>query len=98
MASPQSPSKMSAPIDPARIKQLFADPQRVAASSFLRREIASRMFERLALVKNSPQQVLDAGCGDGADLAQLQKAYPAAQVLGVDAVSAMLAVASGNSQ
>jgi malonyl-CoA O-methyltransferase len=85
---------MSAPIDPARVQQLFADPARVAASDFLRREIAGRMFERLALVKNSPQQVLDAGCGLGADLAQLQKAYPAAQVLGVDAVPAMLAAGS----
>jgi malonyl-CoA O-methyltransferase len=82
---------MSAPIDPARIKQLFADPARVAPSDFLRREIAGRMFERLSLVKNSPQQVLDAGCGIGADLAELQKNYPAAQVLGVDAVPAMLA-------
>jgi malonyl-CoA O-methyltransferase len=82
---------MSAPIDPTRIKQLFADPARVAPSDFLRREIAGRMFERLSLVKNSPQQVLDAGCGIGADLAELQKNYPAAQVLGVDAVPAMLA-------
>ena len=95
MASPQSPSKMSAPIDPARVQQLFADPARIAPSDFLRREIAGRMFERLALVKNSPQQVLDAGCGAGADLAQLQKTYPAAQVLGVDAVPAMLAAAGG---
>lgn len=98
MASPQSPSKMSAPIDQARVCQLFADPARVAASSFLRREIAGRMFERLSLVKNSPQQVLDAGCGTGTDLSQLQKAYPAAQVLGVDAVPAMLRAASGASQ
>jgi malonyl-CoA O-methyltransferase len=89
---------MSAPIDPARIQQLFADPARVAPSDFLRREIAGRMFERLALVKNSPQQVLDAGCGLGADLAQLQKAYPAAQVLGVDAAPAMLAAAGGATQ
>jgi malonyl-CoA O-methyltransferase len=89
---------MSAPIDPARIKQLFADPGQVAASNFLRREVAGRMFERLSLVKNSPQQVLDAGCGDGADLAQLQKAYPAAQVLGVDAVPAMLAAAAASAQ
>jgi malonyl-CoA O-methyltransferase len=89
---------MSAPIDPARIKQLFADPGQVAASNFLRREVAGRMFERLSLVKNSPQQVLDAGCGDGADLAQLQKAYPAAQVLGVDAVPAMLAAATASAQ
>jgi len=96
MASPQSPSKMSAPIDPVRVQQLFADPARVAPSDFLRREIAGRMFERLALVKNSPQQVLDAGCGTGTDLAQLQKTYPAAQVLGVDAVPAMLLAAGGS--
>jgi malonyl-CoA O-methyltransferase len=89
---------MSAPIDPARVQQLFADPGRVAASGFLRREIAGRMFERLSLVKNSPQQVLDAGCGVGDDLAQLQKAYPAAQVLGVDAVPAMLSAAAGTGQ
>jgi malonyl-CoA O-methyltransferase len=89
---------MSAPIDPARVKQLFADPSRVAPSDFLRREIASRMFERLSLVKNSPQQVLDAGCGVGADLAQLQKAYPAAQVLGVDIAPAMLAAAGATTQ
>jgi malonyl-CoA O-methyltransferase len=56
------------------------------------------MFERLSLVKNSPQQVLDAGCGTGADLAHLQQAYPAAQVLGVDAVPAMLAAAAGAAQ
>jgi malonyl-CoA O-methyltransferase len=98
MVSPQTPSKMSAPIDQGRVRQLFADPGRVAASDFLRREVASRMFERLSLVKNSPQHVLDAGCGPGSDLAQLQKAYPAAQVLGVDAVPAMLAVGGAAAQ
>jgi malonyl-CoA O-methyltransferase len=98
MASPQTPSKMSAPIDMARVRQLFADPARSAASDFLRREIAARMFDRLSLVKTAPQRVLDAGCGIGADLAQLQKHYPAAQVLGLDAVPAMLAVAAGGTQ
>lgn len=91
MANPQSPSKMSAPIDLARVRTLFADPVRVAPSDFLRREIASRMHDRLALVKLAPAQVLDAGCGTGADLATLQKDYPAAQVIGVDASAAMLA-------
>jgi malonyl-CoA O-methyltransferase len=80
---------MSAPIDLARVRALFADPARVAPSDFLRREVASRMHERLALVKIAPQQVLDAGCGPGADLALLQKAYPAAQIVGVDAAPAM---------
>jgi malonyl-CoA O-methyltransferase len=80
---------MSAPIDLERVRALFADPARVAPSDFLRREVAARMHERLALVKIAPQHVLDAGCGPGADLALLQKAYPAAQVVGVDAAPAM---------
>jgi SAM-dependent methyltransferase len=42
--------------------------------------------------------VLDAGCGAGADLAALQKVYPAAQVLGLDAAPAMLAEAGGGGQ
>ena len=95
MVSPQAPSKMSAPIDLGRVRRLFADPQRVASADFLRREVASRMFERLALVKTSPRQVLDAGGGAGADIAELQKQYPAAQVIGLDAAPQMLAAAGG---
>jgi len=81
---------MSAPIDQSRVRALFAEPQRVAAADFLRREIAGRMHERLSLVKIVPQRVLDAGCGTGPDLATLQKTYPAAQILGMDASNAML--------
>lgn len=82
---------MSAPIDANRVRALFAEPQRVAAADFLRREIAERMHERLSLVKVAPQRVLDAGCGAGPDLGTLQKTYPAAQILGIDASPAMLA-------
>ena len=84
---------MSAPIDLDRVRTLFAQPGRVAPSDFLRREIAGRMHERLMLVKIVPKQVLDAGCGAGADLALLQKTYPAAQILGIDAAPAMAAAA-----
>jgi malonyl-CoA O-methyltransferase len=38
---------------------------------------------------------LDAGCGAGADLPLLQKSYPAAQILGIDAAEAMLHAAQG---
>jgi malonyl-CoA O-methyltransferase len=93
MVTSSSPSRMSAPIDLARVRRLFADPQRVAASDFLRREIAARMHERLGLVKVAPRRVLDAGCGPGPDLALLQKAYPAAQIIGLDAAFAMLEAA-----
>lgn len=93
MATPQAPSRMSAPIDGRQVRRLFADPARVAGADFLRREIASRMHERLELVKIAPRRVLDAGCGAGADLAVLQKDYPAAQVIGIDGAAAMAAAA-----
>jgi malonyl-CoA O-methyltransferase len=88
---------MSAPIELSRVRQLFGDAARVAGSGFLRREIAGRMHERLALVKLAPERVLDAGCGTGEDLSLLQKTYPAAQILGVDASPSMLATAKGPS-
>jgi malonyl-CoA O-methyltransferase len=80
---------MSAPIEQARVRSLFAQPERILPSDFLRREIAQRMHERLQLIKILPKQVLDAGCGPGADLALLQKTWPAAQILGIDAAPAM---------
>lgn len=83
-------SKLSAPIDLQRVRRLFAQPERVRESDFLRREVASRMQERLALVKLAPQRVLDAGCGEGADLTGLQKRYAEALVVGLDASPAML--------
>jgi malonyl-CoA O-methyltransferase len=85
---------MSAPIDLARVRALFAHPERLSGADFLRREIAARMHERLQLVKVAPARVLDAGCGAGADLARLQQEYPAAQVLGLDAAHAMLRAAA----
>ena len=93
MSVPATPPKMSAPIDPVLVRQLFATPARVAGSDFLRREVSGRMHERLELVKILPKRVLDAGCGPGADLGQLQKDYPAAQLIGLDAAAAMVAAA-----
>ena len=81
---------MSAPIDLSRVRQLFAQPYRVTESDFLRREVATRMHERLGLVRLTPQRVLDAGCGTGADLPALQKHYPQARILGVDGAQEML--------
>lgn len=80
----------SSPIDLRRVRSLFAAPTRIAESDFLRREIAQRMHERLALVKIQPQRVLDIGCGAGADLPLLQAQYEQAQLLGVDASPALL--------
>jgi malonyl-CoA O-methyltransferase len=82
-----------APISVAHVRQLFARPSRVAESQFLRREIAGRMFERLALIKAQPVRVVDAGCGEGQDLLGLHQAFPQASLLGIDASSAMLTAA-----
>ncbi|SHN21294.1 malonyl-CoA O-methyltransferase [Duganella sacchari] len=95
MQVPANPPKLSAPIDLERVRQLFSRPERVQAADFLRREISSRMFDRLELIKIAPLRVLDAGCGTGADLPLLQKMYPAAHILGLDAAEAMLRAAQG---
>ncbi|MDB5794175.1 MAG: bioC [Noviherbaspirillum sp.] len=97
MSSPHPPAgeKLSAPIDLLRVRDLFASPERVAESDFLRREIASRMRERLDLIKVEPRVVLDAGCGEGADIGVLQDRFSEACVLGIDASPAMLDAARG---
>lgn len=93
MASSPNGSNSSGPIDTRRVRELFASPARVADSAFLRREVASRMHERLALVKLAPRHVLDVGCGEGADLPLLQEQYADAQVIGIDASASMLETA-----
>jgi len=70
-------------IDPARVRLLFerAGPAR---ADFILREIATRMFERLDYIRVTPNLVLDAGCGGGADLIALRARYAGARVVGVD--------------
>jgi malonyl-CoA O-methyltransferase len=75
----------SAPIDLRRVRHLFSKPDQLKASDAIYREIASRMHERLQLVRLSPKAVVDAGCGAGADLSVLHNTYPEAQLIGVDA-------------
>ena len=84
---------MSAPIDVVRVRELFRRPERVAGSAFLRREVAGRMHERLALIKIDPQRVLDVGCGEGADLPLLQQRFAQASVFALDAAPEMLSIA-----
>lgn len=93
MASfPNEPEREAriAPISVAAVRRLFSNPQHCADSQFLRREIAARMLERLALIRLSPASVLDAGCGEGQDLLGLQQAFPDARLVAIDASVAML--------
>jgi len=61
-----------------------------SGSDFLYREMARRMGERLDMVRIDPRQILDAGCGLGADRPMLGHRYPEAQWLGVDSSEALL--------
>jgi malonyl-CoA O-methyltransferase len=88
--SHDSNSRFSAPIDLTEVRRLFARPGRIAESNFLRREIAGRMRERLELVKINPQSILDAGCGEGEDLAEMRESFPASNLIALDASWEML--------
>ena len=61
-----------------------------SGSDFLYREMARRMSERLDMVRVDPKQILDAGCGLGADRTMLVHRYPAAQWFGVDSSQTLL--------
>lgn len=98
MADKPSDNQFSAPISVARVQRLFAQTLRCDSSQFLRREISSRMFERLSLIKIQPERILDAGCGEGDDLNQLAQTFAAAELLGVDISPAMLRVARNRNQ
>ncbi|MFC5472403.1 methyltransferase domain-containing protein [Paraherbaspirillum soli] len=97
-SSTPSEASQSSPIDLRRVRQLFAQPALVRESEFLRREISTRMHERLALVRLTPQRVLDAGCGDGADIYTLHQRFADAVIVGLDASPGMLTSAREQQQ
>jgi len=59
----------------------------------LAREVQTRMLERLQYIKLEPARILDAGCGEGHGAEHLAKAYPDAQLLGLDFAYPMLQAA-----
>lgn len=87
---PPTPANTNASIDVGLVRKLFAHPESVAASNFMRREVAGRMHERLALIKVNPIRILEAGCGEGADISLLNERFPDAHLLAVDASLNML--------
>lgn len=72
------------------VRRLFSSPMRSAGSAFLRREVAERMREKLALVKVEATTVLDLGCGEGDELPHLKQRFPTAEIFGVDGAEMML--------
>ncbi len=59
----------------------------------VQQEVASRLLERLELVRMEPRRVLDLGTGTGASLVPLHQRYPNACLVAVDFSHAMLAQA-----
>jgi len=62
-------------------------------AQFLYGEIARRMDERLRLVRLEPTQLLDAGCGAGAQIPLLYARYPNAHFIGQDHNAGLLTLA-----
>ena len=60
----------------------------------VQQEIGERLFERLHYLKIAPQRILDLGCGPGSFSKELSLLYPKAQIIGLDLVPGMLALAS----
>ena len=67
-----------------------ADRDRYDAASWLQREVAKRMAERLDYIKLTPDLVVDAGAGSGHALAALAARFPDATLVAVDIVSEQL--------
>lgn len=72
------------PIELEKVRSLFFKPDRTRDSQFMRREVASRMAERLSLIKIDPGFILDAGCGYSADMSELAKLFEGGHVIGLD--------------
>ncbi len=66
------------------------------ASAFLQQEVASRVFERLELMKNDPQHVLDVGCGTGTCSRELRDQFSKARISAIDIAPGMIEEAKKN--
>ena len=94
MAEPTFPAPDPRDVDPDAVRRGFA---RAAATydagAALQREIGSRMAERLDYVKLAPSAILDAGCGTGEAIGDLNVRYPSARVVALDIALPMVIAA-----
>lgn len=56
------------------------------------------MFERLELIRVTPNAIIDAGCGEGSDFTVLHQRFPAARLIGIDGSLAMIGEAASRQQ
>lgn len=77
-------------IDKKRVRRSFdlAAPE-YDKHAVLQAEVRNRMLERLDYLKLSPQTILDAGCGTGGAIHQLQSRYQDSRVIAMDIAHGM---------
>jgi malonyl-CoA O-methyltransferase len=94
MAEPRFPAPDPREVDPVAVRRAFGRAaSRYDGAAVLQREIGARMMARLDYVKLAPRAILDAGCGTGAALGELQARYPDAHVVGLDLALPMVEMA-----
>ena len=91
---PRFPAPDPRDVDPIVVRRAFAR----AASTYdagavLQREVGARMAQRLDLVRQVPERILDAGCGTGEAVGELAARYPRAGIVALDAARPMVAAA-----
>lgn len=67
-------------------------------AAFLQREIATRLFERLQIIRVEPKKILDLGAGTGFSTRWLEQQYKKAKVIAVDIAEKMLLKAQKNTR
>ncbi|MDN4017210.1 methyltransferase domain-containing protein [Zwartia panacis] len=82
MTTSSTPSRL--PLNAEHVRRQFSRRGDLSDAQFLYGEVARRMDERLRLVRLTPDQILDAGCGAGTQLSLLHARYPLARILGQD--------------
>jgi len=82
MTTTSTPERL--PLNSEHVIRQFTRRGDLGKAQFLYGEIARRMDERLRLVRIEPGQILDSGCGAGAQMALLHQRYPNARYIGQD--------------
>jgi malonyl-CoA O-methyltransferase len=88
MTTTSTPNRL--PLSAEHVMRQFSRRGDLSEAQFLYGEVARRMDERLRLVRLAPTQLLDAGCGAGAQIPLLHARYPNAQLIGQDLNAGLL--------